>query len=55
MNWKKLSIAALIISIPAAFTMQSCGTVVDSQKTKKRMEKQRHKAAQKKRKAYKGH
>ncbi len=53
MNFRKLTIAALLIAIPAAFTIQSCGTVVDSQKTKKRMSKDRSKTAKKKRKAYK--
>ena len=53
MNLKKLGIAVLLICIPVAFTLESCGTVVDSQKTKKRLEKQRHKTAKKKRKAYK--
>ncbi len=54
MNFKKLTIAALLIAVPAAVTIQSCGTVVDSQKTKKRLKKDRSKAAKKKRKAYKG-
>ena len=54
MNLKKITMAALLISIPVAFTLQSCGTVVDSGKTKKRMQKQRHSTAKKKRKAYKG-
>ncbi len=54
MNWTKLTLAALFISIPAAFTVQSCGTVVDSKKTKKRMEKNRSHTAKKKRKTYKG-
>ena len=54
MNFKKLTIAALLIAVPAVFTIQSCGTVVDSHKTKKRLNKDRSKAAKKKRKAYKG-
>lgn len=54
MNWRKLTIAALLISIPVAFTVQSCGTVVDSKKTKKRLKGERSKTAKKKRKTYKG-
>lgn len=54
MNWRKLTIAALLISIPVAFTAQSCKTVVDSKKTKKRLNKDRSKTAKKKRKSYKG-
>ena len=54
MNLKKLLMAVLLVSIPLAFTLQSCGTVVDSKKTKKRMQKQRSQSAKKKRKAYKG-
>jgi len=53
MNFKKLTIAALLIALPAAFTIQSCGTVVNSKKTKKRMSKDRSKTAKKKRKTYK--
>jgi len=53
MNFRKITIAALLIAIPAVFTLQSCGTVVDSKKTKKRLSKERSKTAKKKRKAYK--
>ena len=55
MSWKKFTIAALLFVIPTAFSIQSCGTVVDSRKTKKRMQKQRHETAKKKRKAYRGY
>lgn len=54
MNFRKFTIAALLIAIPAVFSMQSCGTVVNSKKTKKRMEKKRSKTAKKKRKTYTG-
>ncbi len=54
MSIRKFTIAALLIAIPAVFTIQSCGTVVNSKKTKKRMEKNRSKTAKKKRSTYTG-
>ena len=54
MNIRKFTIAALLIAVPSAFSITSCGTVVNSKKTKKRMEKQRSKTAKKKRQTYRG-
>ena len=54
MNFRKLTIAALLLAIPAMFTLDSCGTVVDSHKTKKRLKNDRSKTAKKKRKSYRG-
>jgi len=54
MSIRKFTIAALLIAIPAVFTIQSCGTVVNSKKTKKRMEKKRSKTAKKRRSTYTG-
>jgi hypothetical protein len=52
MSLRKFTIAALLIAVPAVFTIQSCGTVVNSKKTKKRLKKNRSKTAKKKRKEY---
>jgi len=52
MNFKKLILASLLIAIPAMFTIESCGTVVNSKKTKKRLNKNRSKTAKKKRNSY---
>jgi hypothetical protein len=52
MSLRKFTIAALLIAVPAVFTIQSCGTVVNSKKTKKRLSKNRSKTAKKKRKEY---
>jgi len=54
MSLRRFTIAALILAIPAVFTIQSCGTVVNSKKTKKHMEKKRSKTAKKKRSTYRG-
>jgi len=52
MSLRKFTIAALLIAVPAVFTIQSCGTVVNSKKTKKRLNKNRSKTAKKKRREY---
>ncbi|MCK5856952.1 MAG: hypothetical protein KAG64_05650 [Bacteroidales bacterium] len=52
MSLKKFTAVALLIAIPAVFTIQSCGTVVNSKKTKKRLQKDRSKTAKKKRNSY---